>query len=330
MSLYNEKGLIRLRQPTIYARKGMGRSKAKKTRESEVQTNGIPNSIEQGGIFPGEAWLIKKIKEETMKILGEELQKFKEETEKTIQDLKDEVSAAKKKELEMNEQAGQLKEEIEVLKSKLFNQAERGKTDTIKTMLKMDDIEQESKLDNLRIVGIPEEEEEILQQKVLEIANEKLNLPTINEEDINFCYRLGKANQSKTRDVIVRFINREKRNLIYRCRRNMPREEDHPIYINEDLTSRRNKLFYDARSMKKSGKLTAVWTQEGNVIIKTSESSEPIPVKTQSDLRDVLNPVESTDQFDNNSDIIDYLDYDSDISTPLILLLEENCWAQHF
>ncbi len=290
----------------------MGRSKAKKTRESEVQTNGIPNSIEQGGIFPGEAWLMKKIKEEAMKICGEELQKFKEETEKTIHDLKDEVSAAKKKELDMIEQAGQLKEEIEVLKSKLFNQAERTKGDTIKTMLKMDDIEQDSKLDNLRIVGIPEEEEEILQQKVLEIANEKLNLQTINEEDINLCYRLGKANQSKTRDVIVRFSSREKRNLIYRCRRNMPRE-DHPIYINEDLTTRRNKLFYDARSMKKSGKLTAVWTQEGNVIIKTSESSEPIPVKTQSDLRNVLNPVVSTDQFDNNSDIIDYLDYDSDI-----------------
>ena len=91
---------------------------------------------------------MKKIKEETMKIFGDEMQKFKKETEKTILDLKDEVSSAKKKELDMIEQAGQLKEEIEVLKSKLFNQAEREKADTIKTMLKMDDIEQDSKLDN--------------------------------------------------------------------------------------------------------------------------------------------------------------------------------------
>ncbi len=65
-----------------------------------------------------------------------------------------------------------------------------------------------------------------------------------------------------------------------------------------------------AKNLRRS---PAVWTQKGNVIIKTSESSEPMPVRTQSDLKNVLNPVESTDQCDYNSDIIDYLNYDSDI-----------------
>ncbi len=93
----------------------------------------------------------------------------------------------------------------------------------------------------------------------------------------------------------------------------MPRENQ-PIYINEDLTIRRNKLFYDARGLKKSGRLTAVWTQEGNIIIKTSESSEPIAVNTQSDLRNVLYPdVTETEKFDKTSDIIAMYDYDSDI-----------------
>ena len=291
----------------------MGRPKAKKTRESEAQTNGVPSTAEQGGIFPGEAWLKKKIREEAIKIFGEEIKKYKQEADKTIQNLKEEVNEARNRESEMIQQSNNLKEEIEFLKSKLYNQTEKEKTESTKAMLKMDDIEQDSKLNNLRLVGIPEEEGEILQQKVLEIATKRLNLQTISESDIDLCYRLGKTNESKTRDVIVRFGSREKRNLIYRCRRNMPRE-DQPIYINEDLTIRRNKLFYDARSSKKSGRLTAVWTQEGNIIIKTSEASEPIAVKTQSDLRNVLYPDgNTTEKLDNMSDIISMYDYDSDI-----------------
>ncbi len=291
----------------------MVRQKAKKTRESEAQTNGVPCTTEQGGIFPGEAWLMKKIKEEALQIFSEEIIKYKQEADKTIQDLKEKVSVAGKRETELIEQTNHLKEEIETLKSKLYNQAEKEKSESTKAMLKIDDIEQESKLNNLRLVGIHEEEAEILQQKVVEIIRDKLNLQAINGSDINTCYRLGKPNESKTRDVIVRFNSRDKRNLIYQCKRNMPRENQ-PIYINEDLTLRRNKLFYDARSMKKSGRLTAVWTQEGNIIIKTSESSDPLPVKTHRDLRNALNPEdENTNVSDYDSYTIDQLDYDSDI-----------------
>ncbi len=84
----------------------MGRQK--KTRESEVQTNGVPNSVEQGGIFPGEAWVLKKIKEEAIKILGEHMKKYKEETDKTIQDLKEEVKAVKRREEKMIEQSNNM------------------------------------------------------------------------------------------------------------------------------------------------------------------------------------------------------------------------------
>ncbi len=290
----------------------MGRPRAKKTRESEAQTNGIPSTVEQGGIFPGETWLMNKIKGEANKILDEKMKKYKEEVDKTNQDLKEELKAARKREAEMTVLTNNLKEELELLKSKVYNQAEDVKMESTKTMLKIDDIEQESKLHNLRMVGIPEEEGEIIQQKVLEIANEKLNLQSITENDINLCYRLGKSSDSKTRDVIVRFVSREKRNLIYQCRRNMPRE-DHPIYINEDLTSRRNKLFYDARRKKKSGRLAAVWTQDGNIIIKTSESSEPVSVATHDDLRNALNPDENNNKLEYDIDTIHLLDYDSDI-----------------
>ncbi len=172
---------------------------------------------------------------------------------------------------------------------------------------RLDDIEQDSKMNNLRFVGIPEEEEEDLRNKVLVITRQKLNLQSISECDIDLCYRLGQAVEGKDRDILVRFQSREKRNLIYRCRRNMPREES-PVYINEDLTLIRSKLFYDARCKKKLGRVSAVWTQEGTTVIKITESSKPLHIKSNSDLREALNATPS--DYEDSDAIEDAEDYD--------------------
>ncbi len=188
--------------------------------------------------------------------------------------IEEDLKGANRREIKMSQQNEDLKEQIEDIKSRLFNQTEKRKVDSIETKLALDDLEQESKLNNLRMAGIVEEDGESPQEKVLKIIQEELSLQTICERDIDLCYRLGRATESKVRDILVRFHSRQKRNLVYRCRHNMPRVEA-PIYINEDLTLMRSKLFYDARCKKKAGKITAVWTQEGTIIIKTNDSSEP-------------------------------------------------------
>ena len=90
--------------------------------------------------------------------------------------------------------------------------------------------------------------------------------------------------------------------------------EDPPVYINEDLTLIRSKLFYDARCKKKSGRVSAVWTQEGTTVIKINASSEPLHIKTHSELSDALygnlntNPsdYEDSEDSDANEDDPDY------------------------
>ena len=67
----------------------------------------------------------------------------------------------------------------------------------------------------------------------------------------------------------------------------MPRE-DPPIFINEDLTTFRNKLFYDARCKKKSNKIHSVWTQDGSIVIKVTETSEPVVIRYHADLRNAV------------------------------------------
>ncbi len=87
----------------------------------------------------------------------------------------------------------------------------------------------------------------------------------------------------------------------------MPREEDPPIFINEDLTLFRNKLFYDARCKKKSNKLHSVWTQDGRIVIKVTDSSEPVMISSHADLRNAM-----FDDSLNDSDCLADTDFDSD------------------
>ena len=142
---------------------------------------------------------------------------------------------------------------------------------------------------------------------MLSITKQKLNLDAVEESDIDLCYRLGRAYDSKVRDVIVKFTSRDKRNLVYRCKRNMPRE-DPAIFINEDLTQTRNKLFFDARCMKKHNKIKAAWTQDGHIMIKLTEASDPVPIQTHSDLRNAL----YGDNCEQLSGYSDYSDTDFD------------------
>ena len=65
----------------------MGRPNKVNTRESESQTNGIANTKKCGGIFPGEKWLDRKIREATQELST----RFQEH----IGDLQNEVTALK-------------------------------------------------------------------------------------------------------------------------------------------------------------------------------------------------------------------------------------------
>ncbi len=224
--------------------------------------------------------------------------------------IEEDLKSIKEKESQMSQQNNVLKQQLENLESKLYLQAEAKKTESTETKTRLDDLEQDSKMNNLRFAGIPEVEGEDLRNEILVITKEKLNLLSISESDIDLCYRLGRAVEGKHRDILVRFQSRDKRNLIYRCRRNMPREEP-PMYINEDLTLRRSKLFYDARCKKKAGRVSAVWTQEGSILMKINDSSEPIHIETNKDLRDALYGNRSADPSEyEDSDAIEDTDID--------------------
>ena len=110
------------------------------------------------------------------------------------------------------------KEEISDLKS----QAAALETQEINDSIKVDELEQYGRRENLEIVGVPEKEDENTNAIVLEIA--KMLDVDIMSSHISTSHRLPKKtansrNNSGSSPIIVRFTSRDIKNQIYANRK---------------------------------------------------------------------------------------------------------------
>ncbi len=134
-----------------------------KTRESECQTNGIASTVKSGGIFPGEKWVEQKIRDmakELTENCGDEIKELKSKIKQlesdtdALNDLQ-QVSDTAFEELQKKFESFQEMHEKTVasLRSSLCHK------DSVINQLKstVDQLEQEKKMDSIRIVGVPEE-----------------------------------------------------------------------------------------------------------------------------------------------------------------------------
>lgn len=136
---------------------------------------------------------------------------------------------------------------------------------------KLDELNQKSRMNSLRLVGIKEETNENLLSKVLHLLNDGLKIKC-NTFEINRVFRIGKFSQNdkKPRSVIVDFVSNMKRNEIYKAKTNL---KGTGIFINEDLTDFRFKLLQAAR--KKFG-IKDAWSQNCRIFVKRGNNVEII------------------------------------------------------
>ena len=125
-----------------------------------------------------------------------------------------------------------------------------------------DALEQHGRRNSLRISGISEEWEENTTEAMVNIANEVMKVdPPLNPSDIDIGHRHPKPRSAKPaepRPVIVRFVKRTDRFRVISSRTNLKEcneDKEHKIYINEDLTAFRAKLFMTIRRLQKRSSL---------------------------------------------------------------------------
>jgi hypothetical protein len=143
-----------------------------------------------------------------------------------------------------------------------------------------DKLEQYSRRESLRFIGIPEEVGENLKAKIQEIA--QVTDVDVKEEEIAVVHRSGQSYNGKPRQVLCKFYSREKREKIYSGRKKLKENPIHKgkTFINEDLTPLRSKLLGYIKSIDG---IRSVSTKNGRIFCNTSDNKLVI-VDTPDDL----------------------------------------------
>ena len=203
-----------------------------------------------------------------------------------------------------------LKDQLKIKENRIM-ELER-KVTTLES--KLDDQEQYSRRTSVRISGIPEQRDEDVKEKLVEMFRSAGINPTIQR-----CHRVGpkvspvspsstsapvSASSSVSdasipatasspgstgsrgylpRPIICQFTGYLDRQLTMNRRKEI--RIQHPnVWVNEDLTRARSKLLYQARQQKKSKKILDAWSADGRILVKDKAAKIHL-IRTLDDLK---------------------------------------------
>lgn len=152
--------------------------------------------------------------------------------------------------------------------------------------------------DCLEINGIPISSYENPNQLVKEVG--LLAGVEIDDCHIAAAHKLPDSKNVKNR-LIVKFIQRDKREELYKHRKNLvgknishlPSVQDGngKIFINESLTSYRKRLFGRIREYKRKNNLKYLWTSNGKIMLKVNDTSPTQAFMTHEEFEDYLDQI---------------------------------------
>ncbi|MEW8560817.1 MAG: hypothetical protein AB2541_01895 [Candidatus Thiodiazotropha sp.] len=129
----------------------------------------------------------------------------------------------------------------------------------------VDESEQYSRRNNVRLTNIPEKDNEDTDQIVLKIAEAIGADLTIAEIDRS--HRTGKPGR-RHRDIIVKLSTYRVRSKLIKNKKSLKGSEFDGVYINEDLTKIRGELLYEARRCVRAKIFNGAWSSDGRILVK--------------------------------------------------------------
>ncbi|XP_068738150.1 uncharacterized protein [Montipora capricornis] len=162
----------------------------------------------------------------------------------------------------------------------------------------LDETQQYLRRDCLEINGVPISSYENPNQLVKEVG--LFAGVEIDDRHIAAAHKLPDSKNVKNR-LIVKFIQRDKREELYKHRKNLvgknishlPSVEDGSgkIFINESLTSYRKRLFGRIREYKRNNNLKYLWTSNGKIMLKVNDTSPTQAFVTHEQFEDYLDQI---------------------------------------
>lgn len=187
--------------------------------------------------------------------------------ESDVHDRDIETNKLKNALMEKEKEIEKLKEHNNELKMKLNQDCIEGKRVA-------NEQEQYSRKNNIRITGVPDDEEKEMSQTCIEktmvLLNDKLNL-NIHEADIGVAHRLGRFKSGKNRPVIVQFVRKQTKINVMKKTSAL---KGTGIFINHDLTKLNNEVLSSLR-LKDKTRIERCWFHEGKIFAAFKDTANP-------------------------------------------------------
>lgn len=150
--------------------------------------------------------------------------------------------------------------------------------------LQLDNLEQYNRNKNIQIDGIPEVTNEKMSDIVKKLENVS-DIPIDFSNDIQAIHRLPTRREKGPKPIVIQFTNRQTRDAVLRkCKKLRVKSTDFVVdvpeanvYINAHLTPHNKNLLFYAKKLREYG-WSFIWTVEGKVFVKKSESDRKIHV----------------------------------------------------
>lgn len=155
---------------------------------------------------------------------------------------------------------------------------------------RINDLEEKDKEKNLLISGIELTGTENLKTDIIDKITKALNVE-IEKNEIETCYQIRKNN--KNSPIILKLLNKSKKEeIIKRRKENGPLfieecgiiSKNGIIYINEDLSKEKQKIFKEARELRKQKKIAFTWITGGKIYIRKTADGPAVRLRDIQDL----------------------------------------------
>ena len=239
----------------------------------------------------GNVWIVlNKIRRNTDELLEENraLRKQYEELKQSIEFNNSKVESLEQENKNLKEEVKSLKKSLSETKDDVDILYE----DLGTAITQLDDLEQYTRKHNLEIHGIAETADENIAESIIKLG--KIVNVHISPNDIDICHRMATPSNSGPKPTIVRFKSHKTKSELYKARKylksvslNQYFHATNIVYINENLTILRRKLFAKVRKFKKDNHWQSAWTIDGKIFIKKSQQDQPKRILVEEDLRNI-------------------------------------------
>ena len=119
------------------------------------------------------------------------------------------------------------------------------------------------------------------------IFNKKMKInPFIKETDIERIHRVDPPKPGFNRPIMIKFASHKIKNFLYTNKKMLKPKSGTKgdlLYLNEDLTTIRASLLFEARKMKREWFLTGCWTTDCKIMI-LDRKNRVVHIKNKRDL----------------------------------------------